>query len=276
MHMPFVSFYKMSGSGNDFIIIDNRTKIVDETDLSLFVRNVCHRRRSLGADGVILIEESDSADFRWRFYNNDGAEADMCGNGARCAARFAYENRIAGPRLTFETKAGIVSADVRERRVRVSMPDPRDIRHDIVLEICGIPVSVSAVHTGVPHAVILTDDAGLIPVTELGRRIRYHAAFAPDGVNVNFVSQDQNGVIYNRTYERGVEEETLACGTGCIACAVIMADRRLADPPVTVGTKGGEALTIHFRQTRGQYHDVFLEGDTRIICRGELSEEAWK
>lgn len=273
-----IPFNKLSGCGNDFIIIDNRNNIVDTTNVDLisFIKTICHRRLSLGADGLILVEQSKVADFKWRFFNNDGSEADMCGNGARCVARFAFEHQIATTEMSFETKTGVIYAQVSGKRVKVSMPDPQYIIHNISMDVRGSHLSVNKIHTGVPHAVIYVEDASQVNVVEIGREIRYHPIFAPDGVNVNFISRNDSGCIFNRTYERGVEDETLACGTGCIAGAIFMASRYGVPSPVTIKTKGGEFLTIYFKETHGNFHQVYLEGDTRLICRGELTEESWK
>ena len=182
-----IKFSKMSGSGNDFVIIDNRRHILDGIDLSKFITAVCRRKISVGADGLILIEPSDKADFRWRFYNSDGSRAEMCGNGARCAARFAYVNGIAGKNLTFETDAGIVSGQINADRTKVKMPDPKDLRLDYSIELADGPLTVSSINTGVPHVVIMHDDIEKVDVFGVGREIRRHEAYAPAGTNVNFI-----------------------------------------------------------------------------------------
>ncbi len=207
--MDPITFFKMSGSGNDFIIVDNRNKIVDEIDLPVFISRICRRKMSVGADGFILIESSDKADFKWRFYNSDGSKAEMCGNGARCAARFAFVNGIAGENLSFETEAGVVSGQVKDDRAKVKMPDPVDLRLDYTIELKSGPVTVCSVNTGVPHVVIMKETIEDVNVFELGREIRFHDVFAPAGTNVNFICQRKQGQLAIRTYERGVEDETL-------------------------------------------------------------------
>ena len=274
--MEPIDFFKMSGSGNDFIIIDNRNRVVDETDLSDFVSKVCRRKLSVGADGFILIEETDAVDFKWQFFNSDGSRAEMCGNGARCAARFAYLNQIAGPSMSFETAAGTVNALVSDDLVKVQMPDPAELRTDYTLELKDGSVLISSVNTGVPHVVINVDEIDGVDVVKLGREIRHHPTFAPAGTNVNFVSFQKDGHIAIRTYERGVEDETLACGTGAIAAAIVTADKTRMKSPVKVLTRGGEHLTIYFQDKDGTYNDVYLEGDARIIYKGRLWEEAWQ
>lgn len=271
-----ITFSKMSGSGNDFIIIDNRRRNLDGIDLSKFITAVCRRKISVGADGLILIEPSDKADFRWRFYNSDGSRAEMCGNGARCAARFAYVNGIAGQNLTFETDAGIVSGRINADRTKVKMPDPRDLRLDYAIELADGPLTVSSINTGVPHVVIMSDDIEKVDVFGVGREIRRHEAFAPAGTNVNFICQQGPGKLAIRTYERGVEDETLACGTGSIASALISAIKLGWTSPINLVTRSQESLTIHFAQNSGIFNDVYLEGDARIIYTAQLGEEAWK
>jgi diaminopimelate epimerase len=274
--MEPIDFFKMSGSGNDFIVIDNRNRVVDETDLADFIIKVCRRKLSVGADGFILIEKTDTVDFKWRFFNSDGSRAEMCGNGARCAARFAYLNGIAGPSMSFETAAGTVSAQVSDDLVKIQMPDPAELRMDYTLELKDGSVLISSVNTGVPHVLISVDDIDGVDVFKLGREIRRHSMFAPAGTNVNFVSLPKDGNISIRTYERGVEDETLACGTGAIAAAIVTAVKTGMKSPIKVLTRGGEHLTIYFQDKDGTYNDIYLEGDARIIYKGRLWEDAWQ
>lgn len=274
--MKKIDFYKMSGSGNDFIIVDNRDKIVDETDLPNFIAKACRRKMSVGADGFILVENTDTADFKWRFYNSDGSVAEMCGNGARCVARFAYLNGIAGPDMLFETQAGIVYAQVAGGSVKVKMTDPLDLRMDYSIELKNSSLSISSVTTGVPHAVIVKDMIEDAEVIQAGREIRFHDMFAPAGANVNFVCHLKDNIIEIRTYERGVEDETLACGTGAVASAIIMARKMKVKSPVYVLTRSGGYLKIFYQENDGKYHDIYLEGDARIIYKAQLWEDAWK
>jgi diaminopimelate epimerase len=273
--MNSIPFYKMSGAGNDFIIIDNRNRIVADTDLSRFIANVCRRKMSAGADGLILIEASDRCDFRWRFFNSDGSQAEMCGNGARCAARFAQVMGIAGNRLSFETEAGIVNAHIHEDRVKVKMPDPSELKLAYPLELSDRSLEISSINTGVPHVVVMVEQVADVAVVNLGREIRLHQAFAPAGTNANFAQQIKGNAIEIRTYERGVEDETLACGTGAIASAIISAARCKMSSPIDVKTRSGAYLTIHFDAENGQYSQIYMEGDARIIYIGELQPDAW-
>ena len=274
--MDQVPFTKMSGSGNDFILIDNRSRVLQESKIAAFIAGVCRRRLSAGADGVILIEASETADFRWRFFNSDASPAEMCGNGARCAARFAFLQGICGARLRFETGTGRVEAQVEGMRVKVKMPDPQDLRLDLRVDLASGPLTVSSVNTGVPHAVVLTDGVEGVDVAGLGREIRFHPQFAPAGTNADFICRESPGGIAVRTYERGVEGETLACGTGAVAGALVAARKLGLTSPVSVRTAGGEHLTVHFENRSGFYRDVYQEGNARWIYTGVLHPEAWQ
>lgn len=275
--MDKIPFFKMSGSGNDFIIIDNREGIMDEDLLKEFVVKVCARGVSVGADGLILIERSEWANFKWRFFNADGSSAEMCGNGARCAARFAFLKGIGGRKLTFETESGIILAELIGRRAKVQMPDPTDMIIGRKIDLEGSPVTLSSLRVGVPHVVVKSGEMDDRELAALGRKIRFHSDFAPEGANVNFVRREPDGALLNRTYERGVEGETLACGTGSVSAALVMAETEGEQSPVRVYTKIGTRLTIHFEKAEtGEYFNLFLEGDARLVYTGELRKEAWK
>ena len=276
-----ISFTKMSGTGNDFIIIDHRKPLLSKEQLAPFARAVCRRKFSVGADGIILIEPSSRADFSWTFMNADGSLAEMCGNGARCAARFAFEKGIAPRSMKFETMAGIIEAEVVDHSVKLRMTDPVGLNLDQLLEITGTELTIHSLNTGVPHAVIYVDDIQTPPVEIWGRTIRYHQHFQPAGTNVNFVHVASGSKIYVRTYERGVEGETLACGTGAVASAILCAIHGKVIPPVSVITTGGEELRIHFtlRQaenaaTLAAISDVYLEGPAQTIYEGQLHADA--
>jgi diaminopimelate epimerase len=269
-----ISFCKMSGAGNDFLVIDHRTPVLDAEQMAEFARRVCRRRVSVGADGLFLIEPSAQVDFRWRFFNADGSEAEMCGNGARCVARFAYLHGIAPARMRFETLAGVVEAEVAGSQVTIGMPAPHSLRRDIELEAGGRRFIGDGINTGVPHLVLFVDDLACVDVEGLGRALRFHPQFAPAGTNVNFIGRTQAGFAI-RTYERGVETETLACGTGVTAAALILAVKELAAAPVAIATRGGATLMVRFsRDGSGLFTQVELEGPAHLIYRGELGEEA--
>ncbi len=273
IHLP-VPFWKMSGAGNDFIVIDHRKPMIPEERMAEFARLVCRRKFSVGADGLFLIEPSSKADFKWRFFNADGSEAEMCGNGARCVARFAYMQGIAAARMRFETLAGIVDATVADTQATIRMTPPHSFRFDRQIEVAGQMLMVHSVDTGVPHAVIFVDDLAAVDVVGLGRLIRHHPAFAPAGTNVNFVGRTESGFGI-RTYERGVEDETMACGTGVVAGALIAAAKGLAGSPVTMTTSGGIALQVQFTGTQGEdAGQVLLNGPAHLVYKGELTAEA--
>ena len=274
--MKPIPFTKMSGTGNDFIIIDNRDGIVKDDGLTEFIQNVCRRKMSVGADGLILIESSSRADVRWRFFISDGSLAEMCGNGARCAARFAFLNGIAAENLSFETEAGTITGQVKGGGAKVKIPDPVDLRLEYTLELENGPLRVSSINTGVPHVVVMGDSVENVDVYGLGQEIRYHKNYAPAGTNVNFICRQNSGQLAIRTYERGVEDETLACGTGSIASALVAS--RITDwaSPISLVTRSQELLTIYFRENNETFTDVYLEGDARLIYTGELNSEAWE
>jgi len=273
MRIPFM---KMSGSGNDFIIVDHRKPILDEDRMKKFARKVCRRRVSVGADGLILVEESKKADFKWRFFNADGSEGEMCGNGGRCVARFAHLKGIAGPSLTFETLAGLISAEVNGKRVKLELTRPHSLKLDEKISVEGKYLVLSSINTGVPHAVLFLKDLQHADVVDMGRVIRFHPHYAPAGANANFVKVEEGSRLSVRTYERGVEDETLACGTGVVASALISAFKGFVKSPVSVKTRGGEILTVHFEIEAGEVNKVFFEGDVHIICEGEMWEEAYE
>ena len=274
--MKKIPFSKMSGCGNDFIFIDNRTGILDPDNLGDFVIKVCAPKISVGADGVVLIEDSRKANFRWHFFNSDGSEAEMCGNAGRCAARFAVLKGIAPEKLAFETLAGIIAAEVSGRRVKLQMIKPFGLKLDFSVQIDGNSHSLHFINTGVPHVIHFVSAASQVEVKDLGRKIRFHAHFQPAGTNANFAQVIDRKSIKIRTYERGVEDETLACGTGAVASALISAAKGFVDSPVAVETSGGEILNIHFQKKGDGFDPVFLEGDTRLVYEGDLWEEAYK
>ena len=272
--METIEFWKMNGSGNDFILIDNMNGLIKDKELSQFVERVCRRSESVGADGVILVTRSDRYDFGWRFLNADGGEVEMCGNGGRCVSRFAFLKGIAGQKMTFETLAGPISAEVEGRTVKILMPGPKGLDMDIDLEGHQGWKTVDFINTGVPHVVVQVEDIYSHPVTEQGRVIRYHVLFSPEGTNANFMRQIGQDQLEIRTYERGVEDETLACGTGAIACALVASNRGMVSSPVKVRTRGGEDLIIHFQRSGGSFDEVWLEGNTSIVYRAQLHHEA--
>ena len=266
----------MNGTGNDFIVIDNRNSAVPLEDQGEFTRKVCRRMFSVGADGLILVENSSEADFSWKFYNADGSVAEMCGNGARCVARFAFRHNIAGAKMKFETTAGVIEAEVLEddEIVRLEMTRPFDFRLGLSMSLDGEEHEVAFVNTGVPHAVIFVENEDT-PVKKWGRKVRFHEFFEPKGTNATFVRVLDDGRLGVRTYERGVEDETMACGTGAVAAALFAAMQKGMDTPIDVLTSGGDVLTILFDLLDGPVaENVFLQGAARCIYEGQLTAEA--
>lgn len=271
----FLTITKMSGSGNDFILVDNRLRGVPEAQMVPITRGLCRRMVSVGADGMIFIEPSEAYNFKWRFFNADGSEAEMCGNGGRCAARFAFLQGIAGSPMTFETLAGPIQAWVDGARVKLQLTQPRDQRFQEALSLEGRTLVLDFLNTGVPHALIWVEDINQVDVNGLGSKIRFHEHFRPAGTNVNFVQLKSSGDLAIRTYERGVEGETLACGTGAVAAAGMAFLKNTLSSPVRVQTRGGEILTVHVEGRPGKSIDtIFLEGVVRLVFQGDVFREA--
>jgi diaminopimelate epimerase len=272
-----INFTKMSGTGNDFIIIDHRKLFIALEDQPAFAKKVCKRMFSVGADGLILIENSDVADFQWQFYNADGTKAEMCGNGARCAARYAHVNNIAPATMSFMTAAGLIRAKVKDDLVKLEMTAPQDTALNVEFAFGGENRTSHFSNTGVPHAVYFVDDNTDTLVKEWGHEVRFHAQYAPAGTNVNFAEVTGESSLMVRTYERGVEDETMACGTGAVACGILAGLLGVVHSPVAVTTSGGEILTIYF-DVQGNDIDsisgVFLEGPANFIYDGSLNQEA--
>ncbi len=268
--MKKIPFYKMQGSGNDFILIDNRRGVLRGKNLKAFAIEVCQRHYSVGADGLIVIVPSRKADFKWRFFNADGSEAEMCGNGSRCAARFAFLRKIAKKDMAFETLAGIIHARVAGNNVTVQLTDATGLRMNITVPLdTGLRMG-HFINTGVPHLVYLSKDLEREDVERIGRTTRYHELFKPSGTNVNFTQILGRHRLRIRTYERGVEGETLACGTGSVAAALIVGALGAVASPVDVITRSGEKLTVSFERTADGFSGIHLEGTAEVICEGNL------
>jgi diaminopimelate epimerase len=266
-----LSFTKMNGAGNDFVMLDNRAGTLALSGLQ--IARVCDRHRGVGADGILLVEPArDGADFRMRYYNADGGEAEMCGNGARCFARFA--RKISGhsaDTISFETGAGVIAAECLNDSIRLLMSVPHSFRAPEPLTVNGRALEVGILNTGVPHAVCFVDDLDALNLLADGSAIRHHEAFAPQGTNANFVQALAPSQIAIRTYERGVEDETLACGTG-VCAAALLHHLRTSDPsPVGVRVRGGEILSVGFARNGEQFSDVTLTGPADFVFDGEIS-----
>ncbi|MFD1707350.1 diaminopimelate epimerase [Siminovitchia sediminis] len=275
--MRKVPFKKMHGCGNDFIIIDNREPIMNNLELSRFVQTVCTRRFHIGADGLMLLETSHIADFKMRYFNSDGSEGEMCGNGARCIVKYAYLMGAASDVMAFETLNGVYEGKILGENVQIKFP--------------SIPIKDFHLHqpfpsdendfyhfawVGVPHTVVMEKAIDHIQDEDFmkwARKIRYNPAISPSGTNVNVVEICDEHQIKMRTYERGVEDETFACGSGATASAIISGLLDKVSSPVKVHTKGG-VLTISFRITEDEVQDICLEGNAVVVAEGELMSEA--
>ena len=261
-------FVKMTGAGNDFILGDNRNGKLTLTREQ--VARLCHRQFGIGADGLMLLVPctSGKAEWAWQFWNSDGSDAEMCGNGARCFAR--YIQRVAGTsdQITFETAAGVITATFYGERVTVNLTAPHSLRLGDKVPTTAGELEVSSLNTGVPHAVVYVPDADQAMVQQLGAELRWHAHFKPRGTNVNFVQLKGPNFIRVRTYERGVEGETLACGTGVTACALVSSRVQGFTSPVRVQVQGGDELEVTFAERDGQFTDVKLNGPATFVFEG--------
>lgn len=263
-------FTKMNGAGNDFVMVDNRAGDVRLTPEQIM--RICDRHRGVGADGILLLEPAtNSADFRMRYYNRDGGEAEMCGNGARCFARFA--NKIAGATGTFsfETPAGVIRAELKGDVITLQMSQPGDLRLNVPIQVDGEETSVHYINSGVPHVVVPVSRVDMVHVHGRGAAIRYHEMFSPKGANVNFIEKCGPRRITIRTYERGVEDETLACGTGVVASALIFAATENVDGPIRVLVRGGDELEVGFDKMDIQFKNVTLTGLAEFVFEGEIN-----
>lgn len=265
-------FHKMNGAGNDFVVIDNRSLALDLTREQ--IARLCDRQRGVGADGLLAVEPAEKdADFKFRYYNADGGEAEMCGNGARCFGK--YTARLLGKdstKVRFETIAGTLGAELLGDDVRIAMSDPFDLEIDAPVAIDGLDKPVHSINTGVPHAVVFVDDLVNLDVPRHGAALRYHGHFSPNGTNANFVSVTGDSHIAIRTYERGVEGETLACGTGMTACALLHHLLAGAASPVKVDVAGGETLEIGFEKTGDtSFENVTLTGPADFVFEGDIT-----
>ncbi len=275
--MKDIEFIKAVASGNDFIIIDNSQLPASSSQrqVAKLAKELCRRKLSIGADGLLLLEPSKIANFKMRVFNPDGTEVDMCGNGSRCVAVYVQQSKvISGSKMIIETKAGNLQAEVKQDRVRVRTPYPKDLRLNLDLDISGKMQKVNYINTGVPHVVCFVPGLAGFNVREVGRAIRYHPDFQPEGTNADFVEVLDKSHIRIRTYERGVEQETLACGTGCVAAAIVTTYEMQQNPQgayrIKVDTQGGDILSVYFNIKNGIVDKTFLEGKAKIVYRGKV------
>lgn len=265
-----IGFTKMNGAGNDFVLIDNRSRKLKLSRQQ--VVQMCDRHRGIGADGVILLVPSVSgkADWAWEFYNSDGSIGEMCGNGARCFARFVQKLTGLDRAFTFDTEAGIIKARFQGEHVTVNLTRPENLRLGEQVALASGQQTIHSLNTGVPHAVLFVPDADAAMVLQLGPEIRRHPHYAPKGTNVNFVQVLGPGRIRVRTFERGVEGETLACGTGVTASALIASRMHTFGSPVKVQVQGGDELDVSFTEKDGGFEDVCLTGPADFVFEGVI------
>jgi diaminopimelate epimerase len=264
-----IEFSKLTAAGNDFVLIDNRENIISEKDYQNLAKKLCDRKYSRGGDGLILLEKSSCKDFKMKYFNSDGSHASMCGNGGRSVAKFAYDLGVADSQMVFETDAGVINAEILSGdRVKLDLYEPKDLKRNIKVGLSDREFDVDFINTGVPHTVIFVDDIKKIDVFKYGREIRYHKAFAPSGTNVNFVQVAKDNTLFVRTYERGVEDETLACGTGITASGIISVLKGFAKSPVNVIARGGDKLSVSMAVENDKVSDVVLEGPAVISFKG--------
>ena len=266
--MRQIQFVKMVASGNDFVVVEV-PQFPSTPALKALAKKICQRKYGVGADGLLVLEKSRIADVRMRVFNPDGSEAQMCGNGARCVALYRSHVAPGGSHVKIETKAGIIYAEVINDNVKIKLTDPTGLRLDIPILINNRKLQVNYINTGVPHTVIFVESLDKINVVGIGRLIRYHNKFIPKGTNVDFIEVLSRDSIKIRTYERGVEDETLACGTGVVASALIFSLKTKTGNEVKVLTKSREVLTVYFRKAGNRFSDVWLQGMARIVHKGE-------
>jgi len=272
--MPKISFTKMVASGNDFVVIEESHKSQVTSHKSL-AKRICNRKYGAGADGLLLLEKSKIADVKMRIFNPDGSEAQMCGNGARCIALWA-KSKVKSQKskvLKIETKAGIIESQVNGENVKIKLTNPLNLKLDIPLKVNKRNLKANFIEIGVPHAVIFVDGLDEIHVSDIGRVIRNHKKFAPRGTNVDFVEVLGKDLIGIRTYERGVEDETLACGTGSVASSLIFALKTGTGNKINVYTKSQEILKVYFDRIDNKFIDVWLEGKAKVIYKGCWCDE---
>lgn len=271
--MRELTFYKMSAAGNDFVVMEIEAA---GGSLNKLARQACDRKFGIGADGLLVLQRSKKADVKMRVFNADGSEAEMCGNGARCAAYLSAKRKAQSVKqktknteLKIETKAGIIDAEVSGKDVKIRLTDPKAMKLNLLIDIGKRKLKVHYIDTGVPHAVIFVEGLENIDLLCLGRAVRYHKVFAPRGANVNIVEALKDNYIKIRTYERGVEAETLACGTGSAASALITAQQLgKKSGKIDVGVNSGEVLKVYYKKIGDKFKDVWLAGQAKIIYKG--------
>ena len=270
----------MNGAGNDFVVLNNLEEHLNVEDLPQVARTLCERHLSIGADGLMVVDAPDQGgDYKMRFYNADGSMGEMCGNGARCICRYGYENGLAGETQTIETTAGIVTGRrITSRLYKIRLNDPTTVRLDDPVEVDGIRYDCAYVELGspgIPHAVVPYRDlknADENELRELGRKLHWHPAF-PKGANVNFYELTGEDTVYERTFERGVEDFTYACGTGTGSLVTVLTlQGKVSGHDVQVDMAGGRLIIDTVREGSA-IRDLYLTGPTNIVAKGEVTDE---
>jgi diaminopimelate epimerase len=264
-----IKFTKMHGAGNDFILIDDRAGTLPWEDHFLMAA-LAGRRSGIGCEGIIILQKSDKADFRMRFLNPDGTEVEMCGNGSRCAAAFAHSIGASGTAMTMETMCGLVDAQLKENGVTVWMPEPSKRNYGLEIKVGEATIKGDFINTGVPHFVVQVPNISAVDVQGLGRALRMHPAFAPEGTNADFVNSREPNRMSMRTYERGVEAETGACGTGAVACAVVAVETMNFSLPAQVKTPSGYDLVVDGDWRKKKCTGLTLTGPVKFVFTGEI------
>lgn len=268
-----IKFTKMHGAGNDFILIDDREGTIPWEDHFLMAA-LAGRRTGVGCEGVILLQQSKKADIMVRFLNPDGTEVDMCGNGSRCVAAFAQTIGASGKALTMETRCGLVDAQISDTGVCVWMPEPSMKNYGLEVVVNGQRICGDFINTGVPHFVVQVANVGSVDVAGLGSALRLHQAFAPEGVNVDFVAFRAPNRMTMRTFERGVEAESGACGTGAVACTVIAVEKADFTLPAKIKTSSGYELTVDGDWRHHKCTGLTLTGPVKFVYTGEIDLDA--
>ena len=275
-----MKFWKMNGAGNDFVVLNNLVEHLPVDALPEIARTLCERRMSIGADGLMVVDApTQGGDYKMLFYNSDGSVGEMCGNGARCICRYGYENCLAGETQTVETTAGIVTGErIDQRLYRIRLNDPTTVKLDCPVEVNGVQYACSYVELGdpgIPHAVVPYHDlknADENELRELGRAIRWYSGF-PKGANVNFYEIIGEDRIFERTFERGVEDFTYACGTGTGSLVTVLTlQGKVSGQNVKVVMTGGQ-LIIDAQRVHSHIASLYLTGPTNIVCKGEVTDE---
>lgn len=275
-----MKFWKMNGAGNDFVVLNNLEEHLPVDALPGIARTLCERRMSIGADGLMVVDApTQGGDYKMLFFNSDGSVGEMCGNGARCICRYGYENGLAGERQTVETTAGIVTGQRMDQRLyRIRLNDPTTVKLDCPVVVDGVQYACSYVelgNPGIPHAVVPYHDlknADENELRELGRAIRWHSAF-PKGANVNFYEITGEDRIFERTFERGVEDFTYACGTGTGSLVTVLTlQGKVSGHGVKVDMTGGQ-LIIDAQRDHSRIASLYLTGPTNVVCKGEVTDE---